>query len=269
MAKKTMGEVSAKLLNALYSKGKMFLSIDDASKILRSSYNTAKKLLLDMTGRNLLVRIKSGKYIVVPEGVSGPYMGNWYVAAKEISNSSRYFVSHYSAMGVHKMLTQPLTKVYVSSPKRQVSPKNPRGRFRFIYVKSENIWGIEESWVTNTEKIRVSDIERTIIDCLWRPQYAGGITEIAKGIWIRKKYIDDNKLMRYVYKFNKNVVAKRLGFILETIEVGGGVLLKLKEFINKRYDILDPTSPIGKTFKNKWFLCANVSPDEIRNIIST
>ena len=121
MGSKTVGNVSAKLLDGLYNQNKLIFGLEDAISILESNYNTTKKLLLSMTSRNLLVRIKSGKYIIVPEGIKGQYMGNWYVAAREISNSSEYYISHYSAMAFHNMLTQPLIKVYISSPKRQFS----------------------------------------------------------------------------------------------------------------------------------------------------
>ncbi|MFC1496261.1 hypothetical protein ACFL52_02480 [Candidatus Margulisiibacteriota bacterium] len=269
MGTKTVGEVSARLLKELYKKNKMIFGIEDAIAAIGSNYNTTKKLLLDMTARNLLMRIKSGRYIVIPEGINGPYIGNWYAAAREISNSPDYFISHYSAMSVHNMLTQPLTRVYISSPKRQQSPKNFVDRFQFVYVKKGKIWGIEENWVTNTEKVRVSDLERTILDCLWQPHNAGGIAEIAKGIWIKKDEIDDNKLLKYVAKYNKKVIAKRLGFILESIAIGDNIIKDLKQYVNKRYDILDPSLPVTEPFKNNWFLLANVNPDEIGNIIRT
>ncbi len=269
MVGKTTGEVSAKLLAELYQQNKMIFGIDDALKILKTNYNSTKQLLIDMTARNLLVRIKTGSYIIVPEGITGPYIGNWYVAAREISNSPEYYISHYSAMAIHNMLTQPLLKVYISSPKRQLSSKKLKDKFKFVFVKKDNIWGIEDNWITTTEKIRISDIERTIIDCLSRPEYCGGITEIAKGIGIKKKDIDLDKLLQYVIKYGKKVVAKRLGFLLESIGFGESIFKELKRHINNRYDVLDPSLPTDPSYKNNWFLCANVNPDEIRNIILT
>ena len=267
--KKTLGRVSANLINKLYIVNKTIFSIEDAAKILNSSHLAAAKFLSKMTSRNLLMRLKSGKYIIVPQEISGDYIGNWYVAAKEISNSKQYFISHYSALDIHNMTTQPLTKVYVSSPKRQISPRKFKERFKFIYVQPGKIWGIEEKWATNTEKVRVSDIERTIIDCLWQPQYAGGITEIAKGIWIVKEKIDYSKLLEYLLKFRKYVVTKRLGYILETLKIGGSILFKLKDSINDRYDKLDPNLTAEETFKNNWNLIANVDPEEIKNVVRT
>ena len=79
---------------------------------------------------------------------------------------------------------------------------------------------IKEEWVNSKEKIRISNIEKTIIDCLTYPQYCGGITEIAKGNWIVKDKINFKILLNYVDRHNKNVVAKRLGYLLELLNIG-------------------------------------------------
>lgn len=266
---KTIGKTSAKLLKSLYNKNLTIFGIEDAIKILGYSYSSAARFLRKMVKRNLLARIKSGRYFIVPQEISGQYIGNWYVAAKAIVNSKEYYISHYSAMDIHNMLTQPLNKVYISSPKRQTSPKIFRERFKYVYIKNSKIWGVEDYWVTNQDKVRVSNIERTIIDCLWQPKYAGGITEIAKGVWIVRDKIDFQALIDYCLKFNKYVVNKRAGFILETLKLGSNILPTLRNNINRRYDVLDPSMPRIEIFKNNWNLIANLNPDEIKNIIRT
>jgi predicted transcriptional regulator of viral defense system len=62
------------------------------------------------------------------------------------------------------MLTQPLVKIFVATPKRQVVPKEMKGKIVFVTVKDNSIWGIKEEWIERKEKIRISDIEKTIIE---------------------------------------------------------------------------------------------------------
>ena len=108
------------------------------------------------------------------------------------------------------MLTQPLIKIFIATPKRQIIPREMIGKIIFVTVKEKFIWGIKEKWINNEEKIRISNIEKTIINCLTYSQYCGGITEITKGIWITKDKINYKILLNYVNRQNKNVVAKRL-----------------------------------------------------------
>lgn len=62
----------------------------------------------------------------------------------------------------------------------------------------------------------ISDIERTLIDCVVRPLYAGGVQEILKAFALAKEKIDVAKLyeyyskMSFTYPFNQSI-----GFYLE------------------------------------------------------
>jgi hypothetical protein len=42
------------------------------------------------------------------------------------------------------MLTQPLLKIFVASPKRQTVPKQMKDILIFICIKEKFIWGIKE-----------------------------------------------------------------------------------------------------------------------------
>jgi len=142
------------------------------------------------------------------------------------------------------------------------------GKMIFVTVKEKSIWGIKEEWINSKEKIRISNIEKTIIDCLTFPQYCGGITEIAKGIWIVKDKLDYKTLINYVNRQNKNVVAKRLGYLLELLNIGdSNIILELKKYVKDRYDIFDPTLSIKRINKNSWCLIDNVGQKQIKNII--
>jgi len=61
------------------------------------------------------------------------------------------------------------------------------GRTGAQYV---NFPALEDVWVTPSQKVQTSDLERTIIDCLDRPELCGGISEVAKGIWAKRNEID-------------------------------------------------------------------------------
>ncbi len=199
---KTLGKISAKLIRKLYDENRLIFEINHAQRILGKSYNAATDLLSELVKRKIIVRLKSGKYLIIPQemGIGENYLGNWYIAGKEIINSHKYYIAFYSAMNYWGMLTQPLIKIFIATPKRQNVPREMIGRMIFITVKENSIWGIKEVWIDNKEKIRISNIEKTIIDCLTYPQYCGGITEIAKGIWLAKDKPDYKTLLNYADK---------------------------------------------------------------------
>lgn len=267
---KTLGPVGAELINKLYMNNKEIFTFKDVNNLMKKNPGTNEELISNLVQKNIVARLKRGKYIIIPQqyGILKRYLGNQYVAAREIANSPDYYVAFYSAMNYWGMLTQPLLTMFVASPKRQRAPKKIAKEFKFIYVKPENIWGINEEWVTKSEKARISDRERTIIDALAHPEYTGGITEAAKGIWMTKEKIDFNRLVDYAVKYDKNVVAKRLGYLMEILDIEKPELIKtLMKYVHGRYDVFDPLMTRANLARNHWRLLDNVSPEQIKNLI--
>jgi len=269
---KTLGAVSANLISSLYKLNKTIFKLQDIEAITGLKENAASDLAGKLIKRNIISRLKQGKYIIIPQeiGKDSKYIGNWYVAAREIVNSPDYYISYYSAMDMHNMVTHPVTKVFVNTPKQEYKKQKIAGGviFEFIYISSKNLWGIKNFWVTKSEQVKVSDIERTIIDCLYRPQYCGGILEIAKGLWMQKQKIDFNRLFNYAVRFDRIVVIKRLGYILESLGLKDARYLnKLKSKINNKYYTLDPLLNAVETYKNLWKCIANISPQEIKQAV--
>ena len=268
--KKTLGHVSAHLISTLYEENKSIFKISDAQRILGKGYNETTDLLSELVKRNVISRLKAGKFLIIPQqlGSGERYLGNWYVAGKEVVNSKKYYIAYYSAMHHWGMLTQPLLKIFIATPKRQVVPFEMRDKLVFVFVNERSIWGIREEWITSNEKVRISDIEKTIIDALTHPEYCGGITEIAKGFWLVKEKIEYQKLQDYVRKNDKNVVAKRLGYILEILNIKQPKLInRLRKYVKDRYDMFDPNLSKKRIDKNTWRLIDNVGQEQILNSI--
>lgn len=271
MAIKTLGKVSANLIKTLYDRNKVIFSIADVQQITRKNVNEAADLLSELVKRRIISRLKAGKYLIIPQEVGSveKYIGNWFIAAKEIANSPVYYIAFYSAMDFWGMLTHPITKIFIATPKRQVAPKELKDKIQFVFINKKFIFGIKEEWVTKQDKARISSIEKTILDALFHPEYCGGITEIATGIFLAREKIDFQKLLHCTRKYKKNVIAKRLGYILEILELGSGqVLTELKKYVRTRYDLFDSTLPSIIKAKNDWRLIDNISPEQIRKSIS-
>jgi len=168
------------------------------------------------------------------------------------------------------MLTQPLLAVYISTTNKKRPKKILGGSFRFIYAQPKDIWGIEDMWVTPSQKVRVSNLERTIIDCLDRPELSGGVSEVAKGIWSKRDEIDYAKLVEYAEKFPRKSAIKRLGFLLELYGLGTPETLRnLKKVLTPGYSLLDPTLEAEGRFVSAWRLRVNFHPEELKEIIKT
>ena len=140
----------------------------------------------------MVTRLKPGLFILVPFelGHEQDYLGSPYVVARELVGSADYYVSHASAMDLHQMVTQPQLVVYTMTA-AAIRPRIVLGtEFRFVRCKPKHLFGIVDNWVTKTERVRVSDPERTVVDGLKQSAYCGGFTEVAKGFLMRRDDLD-------------------------------------------------------------------------------
>lgn len=268
---KSLGEVEGRLLASLASQNKLIFTVKDAQAVMGGPIPAIHSLVSGLVKKKWLIRLVQGKYLIIPleAGEEGEHSENWFVIAKNLIEPKRYYLSHYSALDIHEMLTQPALTVYISTPIRRIPKKILGATFRFTYSRPQDLWGLEDAWVTQSQKVKVSDLERTIIDCLDRPDLCGGISETAKGIWSKRNELDYHKLIDYALKYNKKSVIKRLGFILETYSLGKESLTPMRKKITSSYTLLDPSLPASGKFKSSWKVRANYEPDELLEITKT
>lgn len=269
---KTLGRQAARLVTELHERGKPLFSHADVEEITGLQPKSARNFVASLVHRGITTRLKPGLFILVPFelGREREYFGSPLVVARELSDGSDYYISHASAMDAHQMMTQPQLVVYVTSPKA-IRPRTVLGtEFRFVRCKPEHLFGITDHWATKTERVRVSDIERTVIDGLKQPEHCGGLTEIAKGFWMRREDIDAGKLVDYALRLDVGAVIRRLGYLLETFEVAAPrELQRLRERLTATYAILDPLLPAEGKLLARWRLRLNVGPDEIEAVVRT
>jgi predicted transcriptional regulator of viral defense system len=247
----------------------MIFTLSDVEKVTGLSPKSARNFVAKVVSRGLATRLKPGLFILVPFelGREREYVGNPYVVAREIAGGKKYYLSYASAMDLHGMVTQPRLVVYTSATK-PIRPHTILGtEFRFVRCKPEHLFGLTDHWVDKSEKVRVSDLERTVIDGLKHPEYCGGFTEVARGYWMRRDDVQPKLLVDYALQLGVGAVIRRLGFLLEVCEVQApDEIARLRSKLTATYHLLDPVLPPGGKFFSRWRLRLNVSPDEIRTL---
>jgi predicted transcriptional regulator of viral defense system len=256
----------------LHEQSRTVFRLEDVRDITGLSEVSARSFARKLVDRGVATRLKSGLYVLVPFdlGRDRRYPGNPLVVAREIMNGEDYYLSHATAMEIHGMTTQPQLGVIVSTPKRQRSVTALGVEFRFVRCRRRHLFGLTEHWATKQEKVRVSDLERTIIDGLKQPEHCGGVTEVAKGLWMRRRDLDAGRLVQYAKRIGVGAVVRRLGFLLETYEMATAPALdQLRYGLTATYVRLDPVLPAEGKRLRRWRLQLNVAPEELRAVVRT
>jgi predicted transcriptional regulator of viral defense system len=91
-------------------------------------------------------------------------------------------------------------------------------RFRFITVTPRKFFGLKRE-TPDHKRYQVTDREKTLIDCLDRLDLAGGIAEVLEALRAGLDEFDWARLDNYLSRFRSGAVIKRLGFLIEAMEL--------------------------------------------------
>jgi predicted transcriptional regulator of viral defense system len=125
------------------------------------------------------------------------------------------------------MLTRPVTTVTITSSRRLRYRTILKVPYRFVTAQSEDMWGYSAVWIMPAEQVQVSDLERTILDGLARPDLCAGVSEVAIGLWMRKDDLNWAKLVTHTRRLGIQAVAKQLGYLLELYELSTTRVLEM------------------------------------------
>ena len=203
-------------------------------------------------------RIRRGRFAVIPlssgEGRS-PQLHEFVVAMELVSPS---VIAYWSALNHHGMTEQLPRTVFVATdhPVRR-QPGDVLGvTYKIVSLKPDKVFGVMKEWIDEVP-FSVTDREKTIIDGLDLPQYVGGVSEIIKALTSSWKMLDEKKLRKYAAKIGNSAVAKRLGFMMETLRLGDVEALRTEAPRAPGFSTLDPTMPKHGKYNRRWGLLVN------------
>jgi len=255
------------LLDKINGQNKKCFTIDEAYLLLSdSAKDNVKRMLSNMTKRGLLMRVKEGLYYLIPfEQDAKTFMPDWHLIAEYLVNDVKHYIGYFSALQIHNLTTQPNLREQIVVNK-QIKPSTLFVKeipFQFVYHNEKHFFGNKKTWIDSFNRVQCSDLEKTIIDCLFKPEYAGGITEITKAIYKIKDKIDYSKILQYAKRFDSQAVIKRLGFLLELLEIKHNAVDELRKFRTNSVVLLEPSYPKeGKTF-SRWAIQQNIDTESI------
>jgi predicted transcriptional regulator of viral defense system len=247
------------IINKLAKLGDAF-TFEEAKKVIGSNTNTVKVILSRLEKRGILEKIEKGKYMIIPLGAKkGKYTLHEFVVASLLVNP--YCIAYWSALNFYGLTEQiPFTVFLQTTTRKKQQEKEVLGiKYKIIRLKEEKLFGIRKEWIENTQ-INITDREKTIIDCLDKPQHCGGIVEVAKAL--KHGTLKKRKIVKYAKQIGNSGVTRRLGYLSEYV----GKPIKLPKIEARNYLALDPTMP-RKGLKNaKWKLLINLDEAILKNL---
>ncbi len=241
------------LLNKLAGKGSTF-SFKEAQKISNYSPGSLKVLLSRMEKDGWVERIEKGKYLIIPLGAEkGRYTINEFVIGYEIVKNAA--IAYWSALNYHGFTEQIPNTVFIQTTSRKKEPKIEifGVRYRIVRITEKKLFGLQKIWIDDAE-VWITNPEKTVADCLDKPQYCGGIVEVAKALQ-NEDEIDLDKVIEYAIKMENSAILKRLGSLCDRLAIPVKIP---QDYLAKGYPLLDPSIHRKGKANRKWKIIENV-----------
>jgi len=174
-------------------------------------------------------------------------------------------ISYWNAMNYHGLTEQIPNVIFVKTSKRKKNTNYFGVKYIFSRKRSICISGFKTQGYGN-HQFRISNINRTIVDCFDKPQLSGGYAEIIKAFFNAKLNAKD--MVKYCKEENKISLTKRLAFLTELLKKPNmNYFIKYAQsVVNQKYSLFEINGePQGKT-NRKWRLVLNLSEEEIKEM---
>jgi predicted transcriptional regulator of viral defense system len=171
------------------------------------------------------------------------------------------YIAYRSALSYWQLTDQVPSVTTVVVPKQQKLPQQSsiRQQFRLVTLAPYKFFGYATIWRDNL-RVNISDVEKTILDCLEKPQYAGGIDQAIHALlqaW--KERLSFDKLDVYLQKFRNNTLLKRTGFLLDFMGALDSERKKdWQAMLNTNIALLDPLAEPRGRLCSEWRIRINM-----------
>jgi predicted transcriptional regulator of viral defense system len=240
------------------------ITVPSAAEALSLDHRAAAMYLAALARRGWLLRARRGLYLVLPlEFEPGRLImaeDPWVLAREAFSPC---YIGGWSA-AEYWGLTEQLfrsTLVVTAAHVRTRSAQLLNHEFRIFRVPCARTTCAVQAW-RGRERVPVSDLERTIVDCLRHPELCGGIRHLVHimDIYGSGRERDLQKLAQVAREVGTGAAWKRLGYIAELLWPAEQVL---RDTATKHLTAgnvrLDPTLRQRGTLLRRWRLWINVT----------
>jgi predicted transcriptional regulator of viral defense system len=215
-------------------------TLNDAIKLTNQNEDVVKNKLSRLIKQKKIYSLKKMYY-------SFKKINNKFKLQKTFNDT---YIGLYSALEYYESTTQRFNNLDLITKKLKNSQKINDFEINFHKVKKNMFFGYKKYLIENTE-IFVSNIEKTIIDCVYFSNKIY-LSETLNFIKKNKKNIDVNLLKEYLDKINSLILNKRIGYLLEKQGIN---IKKLK--INNKYEKLNRNLSFKGIKNKKWKLIIN------------
>lgn len=255
-----LGKREASLIAGLAEAGKRIFTVEDARRIAGAQ---AKEVIRWLVRKKWVLPLRRGLYSIVPlevgvRGADAFVLHNFVIASMLVAP---YYIGYWSSLNYHGLTEQIPRTTFVATTKARHSVEVLSAEYCFVKLSRRKFFGWDEVDVEGYP-VRIASPEKSVADCLDRPDHCGGIDQIARALYFSHKEISLSKVVNFAPRMGNRTILKRLGHILQV----AGLLPRYEELFagfqpSAGFARLDLLSPAKGKHDTRWNLLVNYRMD--------
>lgn len=214
-----LSQREADFLSRLAAENRSVFRVDEVEAFWQNS-PMLHRVLSRLEQGGWLQRIERGLYMIVPlsAGPERTWSEDALVIGTRLVTPSA--IAYWSALHFWNFTEQVPRTIFVQSPNRKFrSTSTVQGvRYQIVTVRDKSFFGLVERTI-HDQTVQITDREKTILDAADRPDLCGGIWQLAETLRSYWHELDWQRLDAYLARFASGALYKRLGYLVETLDL--------------------------------------------------
>jgi predicted transcriptional regulator of viral defense system len=272
---RSLSPQESRVILALTEKGRREITRSEILDLLGDSKKAADNVIESLRRKGWLQRAAWGEYLLIPPEHGPDALGDSNLLARASRITDRYYLGFGSAAAHYGLTTQHRNVIYVVTPQRLRARAVEETRVEIVSQSETKFFGFEPVDVLGY-KVIMSDREKTAIDCIDHPLYAGGVGEAAAILATAARRFDWDKAAGYLERIGAGALARRVGWLADHVnaEIPPAARTRFLELAKRSRKTWlgapeEKTVPHAIGYDKTWRIFVNVSRGELHGSAGT
>jgi len=212
---RTLGFHEAKVVLSFREQEREVVTASDVISLLGNE-GTARKVIYNLLRKGWLTRLKAGRYLLLPPEYGPANLGENNPIALASVVVEPCYVGWWSAAAFHGLTTQKPMAITVAVLRQAPDRIVEGNEIHFVKLVARKFFGFT-TYGVHGRKTTLSTPVKTLVDCVDRPDLAGGPAEVTRITYGASTLVSPQELADTALQMRSTSTLQRLGFLADLV----------------------------------------------------
>jgi predicted transcriptional regulator of viral defense system len=215
-ATRSLSPQESRVVLALTEEKRREVSRPEIVRLLGTSPQASDHVIRSLQRKGWLARAGWGRYLLIPPDQGPDALGESNLLALASRIADPYYIGFGTAASHYGLTTQHRRLIYLVTSRHVRDTRIHETEVRIVNLGPRRFFGYGPVDVLGYP-VMMSDREKTVLDCIERPELAGGVGEMAQIFATAARRLDWKKASDYLERIGSVSLIRRFGFLVDHV----------------------------------------------------